>query len=118
MGLASAVKGAVAAAFGAVDEARTTATANTGQAGTYDPETDATVLSGGEARTVRGVKYRDLQTQGRDAPGTSASFVFQASEAPEGIDEADTIIIGGETWQISDVERDPLNATIILRLRK
>lgn len=118
MDLAKITKRAAAIAMRVAGTAKVSATIYSGQDKAFDWATDTTSASGGVTKTVLGVKYDLKQEQGAGNTSWHTEFLIEGVDAPAGIDEAATMDIAGEKWNIVNVNRVPTEAIIIFGLRK
>ncbi len=118
MGLTAIAQGAVELGLNIAGDAKTTATLHLNKTQTYDFDTDIATPSGGSDVPVDGLFYLVQQKQAADSSGRDGRFLVKGSDAPNGIDQADTITIDGQKWNIYFVEKIPTGAAIILYLRQ
>jgi len=119
MDMQGIAKQAVAVGMSVAGNAKVAAMLNMGQTDVYDPATDTTTQTGGANVTVLGLFYVPMQSQNTGAPGFAANFLVNANDIPAGtqINEADSVTINNEVWQIDLVE-PILQAAWKLHLRK
>ena len=96
---------------------KTAATLHINKSEGYNFDTDSATESGGSDIPVQGIFYRQKQAQAAETSGQDATFMVKGSDAPAGIDQADTITINGTKWQIDLVEPTPANAAYLLHIR-
>jgi hypothetical protein len=118
MDLAKITKRAAKIAMRVAGTAKVSATIYSAQNKAFDWANDTTTASGGTTKTVEGVLYQRKQVQGVGDTSWQTEFLIEGVDAPPGIDEAATIVIAGETWNIANVNRVPTEAVIIFGLRK
>jgi len=116
------ILGAVETAFGVAGDVLESATLHLGKTQDYDIDTDESVETGGQDVPVSGVWFKDKQVQ-TQITGGDASFMVKGSNAPDGIDEADSLTFTsgprtGEKWNIYQVNTLPAGAGYILWIRR
>lgn len=122
MNLKGLIANAVGIAFDLTTDAQADAVlvADSGGA-SYDSATN-TFIGGKTNYALRGIFYHSTQQQMSEDASDIASFLVQVADmlavGLAVIREVDTLIVAGITWQITSVERDPVDATYTLRLRK
>jgi hypothetical protein len=107
-------------AFSLAGTAKTPAVLHLKKTPAYNYTTDVTTQSGGQDVSLEGIFYKSKQAQGANLTERETLFALDGADAPDGIDEADTLTVveTGKVWQIDDVEYIQRGVMYILHLRR
>jgi hypothetical protein len=94
-----------------------------GTADVYDPTTDTRSTTSDLTFNVRGLPYQTEKQKLAVDSAYVSTFCIQVDQAiaaglTEPPNDADFIVIDGESWNVTNVEFDPANALYIFNLRK
>lgn len=120
MSLADAFQAAATAVFAAMTGVRKTGTYNVAGTAGYNAETGLQTFTGGAAVPLENVilsDYRAEEVDGEKILDQDRRALVLAREIPVQPGRADTLTVGGTTYQIIHWQRDPAEAVWAFQIR-